>query len=139
MTAELGVGAARHYEEPLARLESLHDRRRRLQAELADLEKGIEAREEEICRALRRARARGVGVVTFGDTAYSERDGRLHAESFAPAHATKYEPDGREWREDDVVAATTGPATAEALYGSPSRDGPTLETLPRWEEEDRAC
>lgn len=127
--------ATRHFEGPLRVLDLWQARRRRLLAELADLEAGIAGQEEEICRALRRARARGVAVVVFGDTAYSERDGRLHAESAAPAHAVRYEPEGQPWREHGVVKLGPTPMTAESLYGTVGLDG---DGMPGG-EEDRSC
>lgn len=135
----------RHFESPLLTLEDLHERRRHLQADLADLEARIEGHEVEVCRALRHARRKGIEYVGHGDLIWYERDGVLHSAPCAAAHAVEYRPDradGRPWGPDDRVGLgprPTTPLTAGALYGVASADGPGLETLPRWEEEDRSC
>lgn len=149
------MNASRYFEDPLVFLELLHDRRRRVQADLADLESRIEAHEAEVCRALRLVRRQGIDRVVYGDSAYSEADGRLHVEHWAQAHELAYQPefsDGKPWAPDDRVALGPGlgtsppagwqPLTADQLYGSEAAraaDGSTMGERIGVEQEDRSC
>ena len=153
MIAESTNGTAPEYlDGPLRQLADLAARKRRAEAEAADLAIRIESLEGRLAKALRRARKCGIESVTFDDRSYRERDGILHSAPCAAAHEVEYDPAGAEawpaWT-DAVVPAPTDddpapvPLTYDPIRGAPEyaydRDGRVIGSRAEAEVEDRAC